>query len=96
MSSVDSSLTLTGSKFSSTKVLITAQTIWNTDSLSEHVWVAKRASIHDTVFVTLEERDPRSIFSKPRASTQSAVPPLTKLRAMKSAVEPVEQLLLTL
>jgi len=40
--------------------------------------------------------EPRSIFSKPRASTQSARPPLIAWRAMNRAVDPVEQLLLTL
>jgi hypothetical protein len=40
--------------------------------------------------------EPFSIFSKPSASTQSASPPLIAWRAMNRAVEPVEQLLLTL
>ena len=40
--------------------------------------------------------EPFSIFSKPSAMTQSASPPSTNCFAMKSAVEPVEQLLLTL
>ena len=40
--------------------------------------------------------EPRSIFSKPRASAQSAKPPLIAWRARYSALEPVEQLLLTL
>ena len=40
--------------------------------------------------------EPFSIFSKPSASAQSARPPLTAWRARYSAVEPVEQLLLTL
>jgi hypothetical protein len=40
--------------------------------------------------------EPFSIFSKPRASVQSASPPSTSCFAMKSAVDPVEQLLFTL
>ena len=40
--------------------------------------------------------EPFSIFSKPTASAQSAMPPLTAWRARKSADEPVEQLLFTL
>ena len=39
--------------------------------------------------------EPFSIFSKPTASAQSAMPPLTACRARKSADEPVEQLLFT-
>jgi hypothetical protein len=39
---------------------------------------------------------PFSIFSKPSASTQSAAPFSMACRASHSAVEPVEQLLLTL
>ena len=39
---------------------------------------------------------PFSICSKPTASTQSESPPATACRARNSAVEPVEQLLLTL
>ncbi|MNV45286.1 hypothetical protein D3C71_1370760 [compost metagenome] len=39
---------------------------------------------------------PACICSKPRASTQSASPEAIALRARYSAVEPVEQLLLTL
>ena len=40
--------------------------------------------------------EPFSIFSKPSAIVQSANPPSTSCLAMKSAVDPVEQLLLTL
>ena len=40
--------------------------------------------------------EPRSIFSNPTASTQSASPPATSARARYSDVEPVEQLLFTL
>ena len=40
--------------------------------------------------------EPFSIFSKPSAIAQSAMPPSTNCLAMNSAVEPVEQLLLTL
>ena len=40
--------------------------------------------------------EPRSIFSKPTASAQSTRPPLTAWRARYNALEPVEQLLLTL
>jgi hypothetical protein len=39
---------------------------------------------------------PGAICSNPSASTQSAAPPSTACRARNSAVEPVEQLLLTL
>ena len=46
--------------------------------------------------VYLTPSEPFSIFSKPSASAQSASPPSTAWRARKSAVEPVEQLLLTL
>ena len=45
--------------------------------------------------VNFEPSEPRSIFSKPTASTQSARPPRTNWRARYSALEPVEQLLLT-
>ena len=41
-------------------------------------------------------RDPFSIFSKPKASVQSESPPSTNCLAMKSAVDPVAQLLFTL
>jgi hypothetical protein len=40
--------------------------------------------------------EPFSIFSKPSAMAHSASPPSTSCLAMNSAVEPVEQLLLTL
>ena len=40
--------------------------------------------------------EPFFIFSKPSASAQSTSPPRTASRAMNSALEPVEQLLLTL
>ena len=40
--------------------------------------------------------EPFCIFSKPRASAQSAIPPATRLRERKRAVLPVEQLLLQL
>jgi hypothetical protein len=40
--------------------------------------------------------EPFSIFSKPIARVQSARPPLIAWRARYSAVDPVEQLLLTL
>ena len=40
--------------------------------------------------------EPFSIFSKPIASAQSASPPRIERAAPYSAVEPVEQLLLTL
>ena len=46
--------------------------------------------------VYLEPMAPFSIFSKPSASTHSASPPSIACRARNSAVEPVEQLLLTL
>jgi len=46
--------------------------------------------------VYLMPSDPFSIFSKPSASAQSASPPSMNCLAMKSAVEPVEQLLFTL
>ena len=46
--------------------------------------------------VHLTPSEPFSIFSKPSARAQSASPPLTDWRAMNSALEPVEQLLLTL
>jgi hypothetical protein len=46
--------------------------------------------------VNFTPSEPFSIFSKPRASAQSAMPPSTSCLAMNSAVEPVEQLLLTL
>jgi hypothetical protein len=46
--------------------------------------------------VNLMPSDPFSIFSKPRASAQSARSPSMNCLAMKSAVEPVAQLLLTL
>ena len=45
--------------------------------------------------VEVAPSDPFCIRSKPSASTQSARPPLTSWRAMNSAVDPVEQLLLT-
>ena len=45
--------------------------------------------------VYLTPSEPFSIFSKPSASAQSASPPRTAWRAMYSADEPVEQLLLT-
>ena len=45
--------------------------------------------------VYLTPSEPGSIFSKPTASAQSAMPPLTAWRARKSADEPVEQLLFT-
>ncbi|MCY1419665.1 hypothetical protein D9M71_352580 [compost metagenome] len=44
----------------------------------------------------LDFSEPGRICSKPRASTQSAWPLSTAARARYSAVEPVEQLLLTL
>jgi hypothetical protein len=40
--------------------------------------------------------EPFSIFSKPMAIAQSTTPPLTAWRARNRALEPVEQLLLTL
>ncbi len=40
--------------------------------------------------------EPFSIFSKPSAITQSAISPSMNCLAMKSAVDPVEQLLFTL
>ena len=46
--------------------------------------------------VYLTPSEPFSIFSKPTAIAQSALPPRTAWRARKSALEPVEQLLLTL
>jgi hypothetical protein len=46
--------------------------------------------------VYLTPSEPFSIFSKPIASAQSASPPRIAWRAMNNAVEPVEQLLLTL
>src|SRR5262249_19729712 len=46
--------------------------------------------------VNLAPSEPFSIFSNPSARTQSASPPSTNCLAMKSAVEPVEQLLFTL
>uniref|UniRef100_A0A2M4B4G7 Putative secreted protein n=1 Tax=Anopheles triannulatus TaxID=58253 RepID=A0A2M4B4G7_9DIPT len=44
----------------------------------------------------LDVSEPRSIFSKPRASTQSLLPVSMSCFARNSAVEPVEQLLFTL
>ncbi len=41
-------------------------------------------------------REPFSIFSKPTASMQSAMPPAMSWRARYKALDPVEQLLLTL
>jgi hypothetical protein len=46
--------------------------------------------------VYLMPSEPFSIFSKPSAMVHSASPPSTNCLAMKSAVEPVEQLLFTL
>ena len=40
--------------------------------------------------------EPRAIRSKPRAIAQSTIPDPTAIRACNKAVEPVEQLLLTL
>ena len=45
--------------------------------------------------VYLTPSDPFSIFSKPIASAHSARPPRTASRASHSALDPVEQLLLT-
>uniref|UniRef100_A0A1A9WUT9 Uncharacterized protein n=1 Tax=Glossina brevipalpis TaxID=37001 RepID=A0A1A9WUT9_9MUSC len=45
---------------------------------------------------TLEDKEPRSIFSKPKANTQSAFSDSTICFAKYKALEPVEQLLLTL
>ncbi len=44
----------------------------------------------------LAPSEPFSIFSKPAASTHSAMPPSTSCLARNNAVEPVEQLLFTL
>jgi len=44
----------------------------------------------------VEPSEPGCIFSKPSASAQSTVPPRTACVARNSAVDPVEQLLLTL
>lgn len=44
----------------------------------------------------VEEREPLAIRSKPSAIAQSTMPEATALRACNKAVEPVEQLLLTL
>jgi hypothetical protein len=46
--------------------------------------------------ITLAERLPLSIFSKPTANTHSCFPDSTNSLASNKAVEPVEQLLLTL
>ena len=51
------------------------------------------AGVRSVYFIPSE---PRSIFSNPIASAQSTSPPLTAWRARNSALEPVEQLLLTL
>ena len=51
------------------------------------------AGVRSVYFIPSE---PRSIFSKPTASAQSTRPPLTAWRARNRALEPVEQLLLTL
>lgn len=45
---------------------------------------------------TLDDKEPLSIFSKPSANTQFALPDSTICLAIKRAVDPVEQLLLTL
>ena len=45
---------------------------------------------------TLAVNEPRSIFSKPTAKTQSLLPVSISCLAKIRAVEPVEQLLLTL
>ena len=52
-----------------------------------------RAGVRSVYFIPSE---PFSIFSKPIARAQSIRPPLTAWRASHSALEPVEQLLLTL
>jgi hypothetical protein len=52
-----------------------------------------RAFVRSVYFTPSE---PFSIFSKPSASATSTEPPLTAWRARNSALEPVEQLLLTL
>lgn len=44
---------------------------------------------------TLDDNEPRSIFSNPRVRTQSALPDSMICFAIINAVEPVEQLLLT-
>ena len=50
------------------------------------------AGVRSVYFIPSE---PRSIFSNPIASAQSTRPPLIAWRASISALEPVEQLLLT-
>ena len=45
---------------------------------------------------TFEGSDPLSIFSNPNARTQSVIPPDMNWFAIKSAVDPVAQLLFTL
>lgn len=52
---------------------------------------------HETgTMFTFDDNDPRSIFSKPRARTHSALPDSIICLAKYRAVDPVEQLLLTL
>lgn len=46
--------------------------------------------------VQCDFKEPRSIRSKPRAMAQSTTPLSTRIRAWYKAVDPVEQLLLTL
>ena len=57
------------------------------------VMCLSRAGVRSVYFIPSE---PFSIFSKPTARAQSAMPPFTAWRARNSADEPVEQLLLTL
>ncbi len=57
---------------------------------------AKCLSMGTVRSVYLMPSEPLSIFSKPRAMAQSTRPPSTNCLAMKSAVDPVAQLLFTL
>ena len=50
------------------------------------------AGVRSVYFIPSE---PFSIFSKPTARAQSAIPPFTAWRARNRADDPVEQLLLT-
>jgi hypothetical protein len=62
--------------------------------ISSHNW-SKRAN-GDGRSLQCSLSAPGSICSKPKASTQSSAPASISCRARKSAVDPVEQLLLTL
>lgn len=63
-------------------------------SLQRHVFIISKEIVIS--MITLEVSEPLSIFSKPKARTQSAFPDSIICLANMSADEPVEQLLFTL